>query len=277
MGHEVGGRGYPAAAFRAQMKFLKENFRVVPLSRMVEVVRAGLAPEGEVALTFDDGLRNHATVVYPALREFGLPATFFVSPGLIERSGWLSSYETRVRLNSLAPAGLRGVLGEIGAPPGVVGDVVNWMKTLGAADRRNVEHVVRERTPGFLPTAEERLRFDVMTWEELLSLSPELITIGSHTVNHAMLPGCPDEDLDQEIAESRRWLEKRLGRPVEYFCYPDGGYDDRSLALVRRHYSAAVTVRPGFARQGDDVYLLRRIPLPRSVAGLAWRLHCPGT
>jgi peptidoglycan/xylan/chitin deacetylase (PgdA/CDA1 family) len=36
--------------------------------------------DGELALTFDDGLRNQFELAYPALRRLGTPATFFVCP-----------------------------------------------------------------------------------------------------------------------------------------------------------------------------------------------------
>jgi hypothetical protein len=42
------------------------------------------------------------------------------------------------------------------------------------------------------------------------------------------------------LAESRRLIEAKLGRPAEFFSYPNGDVDERTLAGVRRHYRAAV-------------------------------------
>ena len=56
------------------MRYLRACFDVVPLSSLVPPVKP---PPGRmrIALTFDDGLRNNITVVYPILSKLGLPAT----------------------------------------------------------------------------------------------------------------------------------------------------------------------------------------------------------
>ena len=63
---------------RADLQFLQEAYSVVPLSEV-----AGDIDGPAVALTVDDGYRSVHTEVLPLLREFGFPATVFVSPGLI--------------------------------------------------------------------------------------------------------------------------------------------------------------------------------------------------
>ena len=59
----------------------------------------------QVALTFDDGLRNNVEVAYPLLHRLGLPATFFVCPGLIGPRAVALDHEARRR--PFAPAALR--------------------------------------------------------------------------------------------------------------------------------------------------------------------------
>jgi glycosyltransferase involved in cell wall biosynthesis/peptidoglycan/xylan/chitin deacetylase (PgdA/CDA1 family) len=68
------------AAFREQMQFLKHNYRVLPLH---EAVTAPPTGEHIVAITFDDGYRDNATIAAPILRSLSLPATFFVSTNMI--------------------------------------------------------------------------------------------------------------------------------------------------------------------------------------------------
>src|SRR3982751_2264326 len=115
---------------------------------------AGLAADPEkpgkngrrrAALTFDDGLRTNVTVAYPILRKLGLSATFFVCPGLIERGEWLWNHEARERLRSLAPPALAELAEEAGGPSGVE-PMVEWMKTLAIAARREVEKQIRAAT-----------------------------------------------------------------------------------------------------------------------------------
>jgi glycosyltransferase involved in cell wall biosynthesis/peptidoglycan/xylan/chitin deacetylase (PgdA/CDA1 family) len=71
------------AAFREQMQFLKANYRVVSLAEAVGRLNGGGTAERLVAITFDDGYLDNATAAAPILREFALPATFFVSTDMI--------------------------------------------------------------------------------------------------------------------------------------------------------------------------------------------------
>ena len=77
MYHGMAAQGAPALA--AQLRYLARNFKIVALAAMVNrLVQDSAAAPNEIALTFDDGLRNNFTVVYPVLRQLKVPATFLV-------------------------------------------------------------------------------------------------------------------------------------------------------------------------------------------------------
>lgn len=71
------------AAFREQMEFLKRNYRVVPLTEAVKAVSTPGMTDRLVAITFDDGYLDNATIAAPILRSLGLSASFFVSTDMI--------------------------------------------------------------------------------------------------------------------------------------------------------------------------------------------------
>jgi peptidoglycan/xylan/chitin deacetylase (PgdA/CDA1 family) len=58
--------------------------------------------------------------------------------------------------------------------------------------------------------------------------------IGGHTYHHTALGPLPDEKAFQEIHDGKQWLEDILGEPVVSFCYPQGKFNRRTPALVKR-------------------------------------------
>jgi len=92
--HEVGAAGYPTARFREHLVYLRERYQVVSLDHVLAAADSSDGDvNGMVALTFDDGLRSNVLAALPLLREFGLPATFFVCPTLIENGRWLWNHD----------------------------------------------------------------------------------------------------------------------------------------------------------------------------------------
>jgi peptidoglycan/xylan/chitin deacetylase (PgdA/CDA1 family) len=152
------------------------------------------------------------------------------------------------------------------------------MTNLDTARRVTIQKCICEATSHFAPTATERFLFDTMTWQELASLDPNLITVGSHSMSHPILSKTDPGQLTFEIVESRRVLERKLERPIKYFCYPDGAYDDSVVKLVRQEYLAAVTTEVGCVSASDNIHLLPRIGAGEEyVHDLAWRLHRPNS
>jgi hypothetical protein len=135
-----------------------------------------------LALTFDDGLRNHRTVVYPLLADLRLPATFYVCPGLIERAVTTWTCEFWCRIPWLSEANRRELCIRAGIKDSTDGvAVLEWMKTIPLKKRTQVEENIRLQTPGFAFTDAQLELFELMSWEDLAGLDPRLINIGSHT------------------------------------------------------------------------------------------------
>jgi peptidoglycan/xylan/chitin deacetylase (PgdA/CDA1 family) len=73
------------ARFGAQMKYLKEHYKVIALrDYLVARQNNQPVPRHSVVLTFDDGLRNFLTVAAPVLNELDLPATMFLVTDQVE-------------------------------------------------------------------------------------------------------------------------------------------------------------------------------------------------
>jgi peptidoglycan/xylan/chitin deacetylase (PgdA/CDA1 family) len=267
-----------APAMAAQLRYLARNFTIVSMKTMVERLEKDVAASAnELVLTFDDGLRNNLTVVYPILRQLQAPATFFVCPGLIDSGKWLWNHEIRCRLQGLSSEARAELRTTLLSPDASVEGMIEWMKTVKPPQRQRVEELIRKVTAGFHATAAQSQAYDIMDWNDLQALDSSLVTIGSHTFTHPILTTLTAGGIEYELGESRRWLEQKLGRAVDFFCYPNGAYDGRVYQGVKSYYRAAVTTEAGVVsrRNECDLHRLPRIPSAENPALTAWRLHRP--
>jgi peptidoglycan/xylan/chitin deacetylase (PgdA/CDA1 family) len=263
-----------AARLERQLRYLQRVFTIVPLAALAASIGAPGAPgrRRRIAIVFDDGLRSNVLVAYPLLRALAIPATFFVCPGLIEERCWLWTHEARRRLQ-FAAAPLRSEIAAELRAPAEVEAFVQWMKQIDFPRRRSVEAALRQATAAFVPSDQDREAFDLAEWDELRSLDPSTVDVGSHTLTHPVLPSMSAGEIEAELRDSRRLIEAKLARPAEFFSYPNGDLDELTLSGVRRYYRAAVRYNSDTRL---DPHLMPSVALPRSVLGLAWTANHPG-
>ena len=72
--------------------------------------------------------------------------------------------------------------------------------------------------------------YRLMTPEQSAELARQGHEIGSHTVTHPLLPQLGPDDLEDELAQSRRQLQAWSGQPIHGIGYPNG---DHSALVVK--------------------------------------------
>jgi peptidoglycan/xylan/chitin deacetylase (PgdA/CDA1 family) len=99
-----------------------------------------------------------------------------------------------------------------------------------------------------------------MTWEQLREMQLNGMAVESHSLDHVDLAIQPRAELQHQLSESRRVLERGLLRPVRYLNYPSGRYTPAVIAAARTAgYEAAVTVNHGFVQERARPYELSRV------------------
>jgi len=105
----------------------------------------------------------------------------------------------------------------------------------------------RERTWEHLGGDDTRNEM-IMSEEQLRGLPSELVTIGSHTSTHALLPKIDDTQLSRELLNSRLKLETMLNREIKLFSFPYGAFSDSVIEACRDSgYGRVFTALPVFA------------------------------
>ncbi|MBW4419583.1 MAG: polysaccharide deacetylase family protein [Myxacorys californica WJT36-NPBG1] len=102
-----------------------------------------------------------------------------------------------------------------------------------------------------------------VSWQDLKTMANDpLVTIASHSKTHPALTRLSDQKLTQEVVDSKKILESKLARPVQYFTYPYGNYDARVKRVVANAgYLAAIAFAmptERFANQSTDLLSLAR-------------------
>lgn len=100
-----------------------------------------------------------------------------------------------------------------------------------------------------------------MGWPQIKEISDSgIIDIGSHTASHSWLTGLDDGSLKAELEDSKRILESHIGKPVDFLCYPMGGFNEHIKEAARAAgYVAAFATKPTKIKALYDIYEIKRV------------------
>lgn len=260
---------------KRQLRMLRQLGQVVPLDAALRDLAEGRPlPARAVAITFDDGYRDTLTRAAPELRSLGLPATVFLIPGVLsrgvdpwwERLGWAF---TRARAETLEWEDGRLSLRGAGERKRAFEEVSEWLKR---RDRHQREEQIDRLVELLSPSGSYDPRELFLDWEEARELVDAGFTVGSHSMQHAILSEEFSEAQRTDLLESRRLLEDELQTPVSLLAYPNGtrgDYDPTTIAAAEAAgYTNAITTVSGWNRSSTPPYEIRRIVL-RPELGLA--------
>lgn len=109
----------------------------------------------------------------------------------------------------------------------------------------------------------------LMETNQYLELREMGIEIGSHGWSHRSLPLLGDEELENELTQSKRVAEELLKQPIEYFAYPYGEVDERVKKAVRNAgYVCAFATNSGPMSFHGDLFQIRRSIVCNNADGL---------
>jgi peptidoglycan/xylan/chitin deacetylase (PgdA/CDA1 family) len=234
------------------------------LSEAVDAIEQCAVPDNAVVITFDDGYRDNYDYAYPILRSLSLPATIFLSSGVVGTDGILWHDRVFRAFHRSELSRFNGYdLDDPGQRQSARETVLASLKTLDSRQRRErIDELV-----GKLEIAEPACLPRVMlTWGEAREMARNGIGFGSHTVTHPVLSRIPPDEAQREIVESKRDIESNLQMRIDSFAYPNGkpeDYDEFIKQTLRdAGYRCAVTTRFGTNQidmpGGWDPFELRR-------------------
>jgi peptidoglycan/xylan/chitin deacetylase (PgdA/CDA1 family) len=271
-------RGAGARGLKRQLAFLGRRCNVVPLADALRALdRNDPLPPRAVALTFDDGYRDQLELAAPMLSRLGLPATFFLIPGLLDgtaQAWWelLAWTFTRSTRDAVVWEGRTLGLRDDGERRRSLATVLEELKRRDHPGRNTALDELKDRCS---PDGKLEEHASFLEWDGARQLVRQGFMVASHSLNHAVLAQEPTPAQERDLTLSRRRLERELDVPVELLAYPNGKQPDYSQATIAAArdagYSHALTTVEGWNRPSTAPYEIRRfVQQPeRGVPGLA--------
>jgi len=218
----------PESFFRF-LEFLDKQYEIVDLEKALHLMKEGRRLREDVfAITFDDCYKGWADHVFPECQRRRIPYTIFVTTGPLE-SGRPLAYDILVELAErtwrkvadLSPWGRGTLLLENEDDVKCLVEMINDCFTGCTKEHR--DRILAELSEYLGASLDSgRLHESVLNWDDLREMSGDGVVIGAHGVHHLCLPKVEARERTREIRESKRKLQEKLGKTVQFFAYPYG-------------------------------------------------------
>ena len=213
--------------FESQLQILRKHWKPISLVALDALLQgAEDLPDHSVLVTFDDGFRNNLTHAAPFLMKYEIPATVFLTTGLIGTTGmlWTQEVAERQRHPNIPSPGY--VL-----PPGHR-LLPEELKLLPNTGRLAYLDDLRANSELVWNSAWQRELYSFMSWEEVRQLRSFGIDVGAHTVSHPVLASLSTEEARQELSACKTEIEQETGASCFAIAYPNGGKGDFTAAVT---------------------------------------------
>lgn len=234
--------------FKRCIQWMKKNgYFFISVDQLIQYIQNQQEfPKGAVWLSIDDGWKDNIRNIIPVINKYKIPITFFIATDPVENQGifWWTFFE---KCKEQLP---------------------NYFES-NSLDLKNIKEKDRKKIIQDLKkNCKKRIPREAMKIEEVKSLAQNpLVTIGSHTIHHAITINCTDDELEYEIKESKEKLQKWTNKKVKYFSYPNGRFDGRERKILKESgYKLAVTDKKRFINKNDDLYLIPRIGIKDEIS-----------
>jgi peptidoglycan/xylan/chitin deacetylase (PgdA/CDA1 family) len=246
----------PLGLFTAQMDaILVAELDIVP----IDAPMPGPRDRPQIAVTFDDAYADSLEFAVPVLAERGIPATIFVSPGLLgDESTWW---------DRLAK----------GTPPAVdhqTRESALW--DFGGDTARILESAPSRGWPIGPVAREQRIGTEAEVGHALAR--HEGLSVAPHTMTHPNLKDLASALVRSEITQSLSWLRERWpGRTQPWLAYPYGmaSPETRSEA-VAAGYAGAMALSGSWHVASVDRFAIPRLNVTPGLSSMGFRTRLAG-
>jgi peptidoglycan/xylan/chitin deacetylase (PgdA/CDA1 family) len=181
-------------------------------------------------LTFDDGLQEIYTIIYPVLKKNNLNAIFFINPNFVDNNEGLYKHYISIIISHLKKNNFeKSTLDKISQILSFNYDTINEFKRKFI----NIKYSEREKINDVL----ELLKIDIkkhlkehkpyITKEQIQEMIDDGFYFGGHTMTHPPLNQLTHEEQKKEIINSINWLKENFNINYSLFAFP---FSDKTIS-----------------------------------------------
>lgn len=270
------------SAFEIHVKYLSSKYYVLSLDQIIDRLHQGKPfPRNSIAFTFDDGYADNLLAAQ-TLHKYGGNGTFYVTVDPIDRKSrlWLAEVtclvlktDKKVFRISADKRHLEFTISDVESRWRAIREIIRIIKSNDLEVRESIRSQLLEQIGEnkLLRMIEEA----ILSWEQVNQMMELGMTFGSHTMTHLNLPNANPSYAKGEIVKSREFLERKLGKTIHHFSYPNSGpyeyFNEKIKTYVRETgYQSSTTSRQGYVNGKSDLFALERV---RTVPDLAEVIH----
>ena len=222
--------------FNKQMAFVSKNFNVINFKILDQIISSGnKLPSNSLIVTFDDGYADNFEMALPVMNKYGITATIFVTINNVEsqKTYWFEKIVYQMKKMTPRELSLNSRKFKVDKynRMEMAKSIIAFLMEVPEPDRIVCIKELDMQT-GIDVSSSDLEYAKPLTWEMIKNLDKAGIEIGSHTLTHPILSKMSDEDIINELSESKRILEDKIGKEVISISYPVGNkncYDHRVL------------------------------------------------
>ena len=206
------------AQFKSDIDLLLKNYEPIEPQNLFSVQK-----ENSFLLTFDDGLEEVYSIIFPILKEKKIKAIFFINPDFVDNVQSLYKHDISIVISHLKNSGFdSGKVGEICKILGIgfatTADFVQQLKKINFKERHKVDQILQlldiDRKQ-YLQTQKPYI-----SKAQIQEMMDAGFYFGGHTMSHPPLEQLTFEEQKNEIINSIQWLKDNFGIKYSLFAFP---------------------------------------------------------
>lgn len=239
--------------FAKHVKFLTKRYKIISLSKAVELLSQGKNLKEHLAITFDDGYRNIKHIVNEITKN-KIPICVYLTTDSIDKNDffWWDKLRIMARQNkkfAIKESYYEKLLKEI--PQEKRDEKLNEILS---------EYVSNTNNRPYLKKNKNNINNMPLSWRDIKEIKRYAVEFGAHSHHHYILSNAQPLTIKKDIQKNKELIEKNITTKCLHFAYPNGDYNREVIKILKEQgFISATTIKCGINTKNTSLFELFRI------------------